>query len=229
MAQSERLPLAREVIVPGRGKSRRRRSSSSFSAPCAERPPSSTCTSKYLLDHRLVAPGDQNEMPDARGPRLLDDVVDDRPVDDVSISDARVAGEAGRRGRRRGKPPGGAARWCRQPASVRADADAPPGVGKEAFHGWYSWAGRMPPFGGETAAVLCARASCASGDLVLPGDAQLAAAASRRVISKRLRHDPKCRRCLAESDVGDLTVAALRPESNSSGTVRQARLPARGF
>jgi hypothetical protein len=24
-------------------------------------------------------------------------------------------------------------------------------------------------------------------------------------------------------------VAALRPESNSSGTVRQARLPARGF
>ena len=35
-----------------------------------------------VLDHALVAAGDENELLDARGARLVDDVLQDRPVDD---------------------------------------------------------------------------------------------------------------------------------------------------
>ena len=35
-----------------------------------------------ILDDALVAAGDENEVLDARVPRLIDDMLDERPVDD---------------------------------------------------------------------------------------------------------------------------------------------------
>ena len=37
---------------------------------------------EMVLDHGLVAAGDEDEMLDAGGARLVDDMLDDRPVDD---------------------------------------------------------------------------------------------------------------------------------------------------
>ena len=36
---------------------------------------------EMILDRALVAPGDEDEMLDARGARLIDHVLDQRPVD----------------------------------------------------------------------------------------------------------------------------------------------------
>ena len=81
--EAERRLLAREAGVARAGKSfRQRRQLLLLVAALRERPVELELDVEVVLDHRLVAAGDENEVLDARGPRLVDHMLDDRPVDD---------------------------------------------------------------------------------------------------------------------------------------------------
>ena len=71
-----------KLVVPGPGRSRASSSSSAFLLALGQRQLELELAVEMVLDHALVAAGDEDEMLDAGLARLVDDVLDQRPVDD---------------------------------------------------------------------------------------------------------------------------------------------------
>src|SRR6516162_4309863 len=82
MPQSERLLLAREARGARRRQVGRQRLQLGPPLAVAQRHLELELTIEVILDDALVATGDEDEMLDAGLPRLVDDMLDQRPVDD---------------------------------------------------------------------------------------------------------------------------------------------------
>ena len=81
VAEAERRLLAGERAIARRGEvAEQRLQLLDFAAP-SQRVLKLVGDVEMILDHRLVAAGDENEMLDAGRHRLVDDVLQDRPVD----------------------------------------------------------------------------------------------------------------------------------------------------
>ena len=82
MAEAERRLLAGEAGLPGPGCKRCRRGELVVLAALRQRVVQLELHVEMILDDRLVAAGDEDEMLDAGLARLVDHILDDRPVDD---------------------------------------------------------------------------------------------------------------------------------------------------
>src|SRR5258705_2496558 len=82
MAKSERLLLTREARRPGPGQVVRQEIEIVLPLALAQRHLELELTVEMILDDAPVASGDEDEMLDAGLPRLVNDVLDHRPVDD---------------------------------------------------------------------------------------------------------------------------------------------------
>ena len=71
-----------KLVVPGSGNSRRKHVERLLLLPLEQRHLEFELAVEMILDDALVAPGDEYEMLDAGLARLVDDVLDQRPVDD---------------------------------------------------------------------------------------------------------------------------------------------------
>src|SRR5882724_1178977 len=82
VAKSERLLLTREARRPGPGQVVRQELEIVLPLALAQRHLELERTIEMILDDALVTSGDEDEMLDAGLPRLVNDVLDHRPVDD---------------------------------------------------------------------------------------------------------------------------------------------------
>ena len=82
MAEPERSLLAREARLAGAGKVFQQRIKLRRLLAAFERRLQLELMVEMILDHALVAAGDEDEMLDARRASLIDDMLDNRPVDD---------------------------------------------------------------------------------------------------------------------------------------------------
>ncbi len=70
-----------KLVVPGSGRSLREQREIGAFLPLAQGHLQLELAVEMILDDALVAPGDEDEMLDAGLARLVDDMLDDRPVD----------------------------------------------------------------------------------------------------------------------------------------------------
>ena len=82
MAEAERRLLAREARLAGVGQVGVQRLQLRFLAALGEGALELELAVEMVLDHALVAAGDEDEVLDAGGARLVDHVLDDGAVDD---------------------------------------------------------------------------------------------------------------------------------------------------
>ena len=82
MAEAERALLTRKACLAGVGQVGVERLQLRFLPALVEGPLKLELAVEMVLDNTLVATGDEDEMFDAGGPRLVDHVLDDGAIDD---------------------------------------------------------------------------------------------------------------------------------------------------